>query len=111
MKKMKKSLYQYKEITPVKIPEIIKKTKSRIGYVEFTKRNGEYRKMWFQSIIPQYLLKGGELAYDPKEHMISIVRDIKKENNDCIRAIRWHAVHYLCIRNKRFFVKDKKRRI
>lgn len=108
MKRTKKSLYQYDKIIPTEVPQLIRKTGSCIGYVEFVKRNGEYRKMWFQSVLPHYLLRGGELPYDAASYRISIVRDIMKSHDDCIRAIRWDAVHYLCVKNKRYLIKGKR---
>jgi len=74
------------------IPKLIASTGRRIGYVKFIKLNGEIREMWFQSIIPKKILKGGLLPYDKEAKHISIVYDIEKK---APRAIRWESI--LCV--------------
>jgi len=85
-----------------KIGKLIKSTGLHIGYVEFVKRNGEKRCMWFQSRFPAKAFRGGERVYNPTERQITLVRDIHKLTKDCIRAIRWEAVTYLAVNGKTY---------
>jgi hypothetical protein len=89
-----------KEITPRMIGELMKSTNTHIGYVEFHKRDGEFRTMWFRTRWRKELFKDGQLNYIPERHGITIVRDINLPDDDCLRAIRWDSVVLLTVHGK-----------
>jgi len=72
--------------------ELIKSAGSRICYLEFEKRNGEVRRMWAIPKVKASLIVGHGRRYDPKEHRITVVRDIHMSEEDCLRAVRWDAI-------------------
>ena len=82
-------------ITPRIIGELMKSTNTRIAYVEFVKRDGTVRKMWFKTTWIKEHYKDGRLPYNPDRLGITIVRDIHLHEEDCLRAIRWDSVLHL----------------
>jgi len=86
-----------KEITPRQIGELMKSTNTRIGYVEFHKRNGEFRRMWFTTRWRKEFFKDGQPSYNAEEKGITIVRDIYLDDEDCLRAVRWDSVVLLSV--------------
>ena len=95
-----------KRLRPQSVAKLVASVGYRIGYAYLKKRDGSWRSMWFHSLIPQRLLAGGELPYNKTEKRISIVRDIMKEENDCIRAIRWDAVKILSVNGTTYIRKE-----
>jgi hypothetical protein len=55
--------------------------KGRIGYCEYIKKDGTLRPIQFRFDVKSYL-KGGKLTYNPKDHGLMIVCDVRiaKEN-------------------------------
>lgn len=84
---------------------LIKSTGWKIGYVEFVRRDGTLRKMWFTSKIHSSHLKNGDRAYNPNEKRLSFVRDIRL-STDCVRSIRWDAVKKLTVNGKTYVDKQ-----
>lgn len=67
--------------------------KSTIFRVEFIKRtNGEYRIMRCRFGVKKHL-KGGELAFDPKDHDVLITFDVDKEGYRCINLNDLKKLH------------------
>lgn len=93
-----------KVITPIQARNLIKRCGYHIGYVEFVKLDGTYRKMWFQGKISPRLLKGGDRAYNPEEHQLSWVRDIMLPAEDCVRSVKWYNIKKLSVNNERYIV-------
>lgn len=95
-----------KVVSPREIAELIKSNGVLIGYVEFVKRDGTLRKMWFQSHIPVEYLAGGDRVYDPEQYRLTWVRDILLPGC-AVRSIRWDAVRFLSVRNKKYKLRSK----
>lgn len=71
--------------------EAINETKGKFFSVEFTKKDGSYRKMLCRTGVKKHL-KGGELPYDPIEKMLLPVYDVQKQAYRTIPLNRVHAI-------------------
>jgi len=85
-----------------KVNATIKKTRSRIGFVRFEKRDGTMRNMWFHSMIPKRMITGVGGPYNPIEKGITFLRDIMLPDEDCIRAVRWCSIERLTVNGIRY---------
>jgi len=64
-----------KTITIEMAMKLMKSTNGRVFSVEFTKKDGSLREMNCRLGVTKHL-KGGELAYDPKEYDLMTVFDM-----------------------------------
>lgn len=85
-------------ITVDQIPHIIQRATDGLCYVEFTKTDGSIRKMHATTKIDYVPKEGGKnRAYVPKEHGITVLKDLNLPESDCIRAVKWTAVTLLIV--------------
>ena len=80
--------------------KLIKSTQGQIFNVTFTKKDGSIRSMSCRLGVAKHL-KGGELAYDPKEYDLLAVFDVQKKG---YRMINLETLERIAISGKEFKV-------
>jgi len=86
----------------VDVDKVIKSAGWSIGYCKFQKKDGTVRNMWFQGRIHGKNLKGGPRKYNPKEHRLSWVRDVKLPIGSCVRSIKWDSIIKLTVNGQTY---------
>lgn len=89
-----------KRITTEHAVQLIRSSGNKIFSVSFVKKDGSSRLMNCRLGVTKHL-KGGELAYDPKEYGLIAVFDIQKNN---YRMINLETIQELSINGDKFQV-------
>ena len=84
-----------------KILELLEKNKSNIFSVVFLKKDGSIRRMLCRFGVKKHL-KGGKLAFDPRERILLVVFDMQKE---AYRMINLETISNITMKGVDYYVK------